>query len=412
MKQTFRLSRQERICVVGPGTRFLSGISYYTFSLCRALAPTCQMSALLMRQLLPTRLYPGHRRVGASISRLELPASISCCDGIDWYWVPSLFKGMYFLLRQRPSVLILQWWSGTVLHTYLALTLVARLLGSRVVVEFHEVLDPSEDKMPVVRQYVRTFAPWLFRLAHGYVVHSAYDRDLVVERYGGHGTPMAIIPHATYDHYRQGARWRAAPESCCNLLFFGLIRPYKGLDDLIRAFNSIPPDRIDGYWLTIVGETWDAWTLPGELVAQSRYRSRITFINRYVSDDEVDGIFAGADVAILPYRRSSQSGALHIAMHYGLPVVVTAVGGLVEAVADYEGAIVIEPGNPMAISKALEHVVALRDRRYPDPRGWSATATRYGAFLTHLTGQRTGDWQESDPYDASTPFDAAQDTAI
>jgi glycosyltransferase involved in cell wall biosynthesis len=364
-----------------------------------------------MRQLLPTRLYPGHRRVGAPISRLRLPSTVRYYDGIDWFWVPSLFKGMLFLLRQRPSVLILQWWSGTVLHTYLALTLVARLLGSRVVVEFHEVLDPSEDSMPLVSHYVRAIAPWLFRLAHGYVVHSMFDRDLIVQRYGHHDTPMAIIPHATYDHYRKGARWRAAPEGICNLLFFGLIRPYKGLDDLIRAFDSIPPDRIDEYWLTIVGETWGGWTLPGDLVAQSRYRDRITFINRYVSDDEVDGIFAGADVALLPYRRSSQSGALHIAMHYGLPVIVTAVGGLVEAVGDYEGAIVIEPENVSALNKAIEHVVRLRDRRYPDPRGWGATADRYGTFLSHLTGATAHDRPHVNAYEVAPACDAAEDAA-
>src|SRR5437763_13097965 len=168
---------------------------------------------------------------------------------------------------------------------------------------FHEVLDPAEDGLVWASRYVGLGAPWLFRLAGGYVVHSEYDRQMVTERYGATNRPRAIIPHATYDHYCKGGRWRAAPENCCNVLYFGLIRRYKGVEDLIWAFDALAPHEIDRYWLTVVGETWEGWTLPRALIAQSRYRDRITFVNRYVADDEVDGLFGGADVVVLPYYR-------------------------------------------------------------------------------------------------------------
>jgi glycosyltransferase involved in cell wall biosynthesis len=226
--------------------------------------------------------------------------------------------------------------------------------------------------------------PWLFNLASGYVVHSEFDRRLVVERFGLAGKPMEVIPHATYDHYRQGKRWRAAPEECCNLLFFGIIRPFKGLEDLVRAFDAIPPEEIEKYWLTVVGETWEGWTLPTELIAQSRYKDRITFINRYVPDEEVDGVFSGADVVVLPYHRSSQSGPLHVALHYGLPVVVSAVGGLVEAVEGYEGAVLTEPANPEALLEAIYQAAARRGTCFADPRGWDAIAERYAHFLARF----------------------------
>lgn len=373
-----------RVCVVGPSTRFLSGITYYTFSLCKALGGPFQTSAILMRQLLPSRLYPGHKRVGAPISNLALPPTIPAFDGVDWYWLPSMLRAAWFLLRQRPAVLVLQWWTGTVLHSYLALALLARLLGTKVVIEFHEVLDTGEDKMVWVSRYVGVAGPWLFNLASGYVVHSEFERRLVVERFGLVGKPMEIIPHATYDHYRQGKRWRAAPEECCNLLFFGIIRPFKGLEDLVRAFDAIPPEEIEQYWLTVVGETWEGWTLPTELIARSRYKDRITFINRYVPDEEVDGVFSGADVVVLPYHRSSQSGPLHVALHYGLPVVVSAVGGLVEAVEGYEGAVLTEPANPEALLEAIYQAAARRGTRFADPRGWDAIAERYAHFLAQF----------------------------
>src|SRR5262249_45192004 len=149
---------------------------------------------------------------------------------------------------------------------------------------------------------------------------------------------------------------REAPPDACNLLFFGTIRPYKGLEDLVLAFDTLEPHEIDRYWLTVVGETWEGWTLPTELIRRSRYATRITFVNRYVQDAEVAAYFAGADAVVLPYLRSSASGPLHVAMSHGLPTVVTRVGGLTEAAADYAGAITVEPRNPEVLRDALRQV--------------------------------------------------------
>jgi glycosyltransferase involved in cell wall biosynthesis len=350
-----------------------------------------------MRQLLPTRLYPGRERVGADIASITLPPAVPHFDGVDWFWGLTLARALWFLVRRRPQTLIFQWWTGTVLHTYLALALLARMLGIRIVVEFHEVLDTGEERMAWVRRYVRFAGPWLFRLASGYIVHSKYDQELIMTHFGLTDKPCAIIPHATYDHYRNGQRYRIAPEDCCNLLYFGVIRPYKGLEDLVRAFNTIPEDEIGRYWLTVVGETWEGCTLPTELIAHSPYRDRITFVNRYVSDEEVDGFFSGADVVVLPYHRSSQSGPLHIALNYGLPIVVTAVGGLVEAVEGYDGAVLTEPADPQALLAAIRQATRLRGRRFDDPRSWPATADRYTRFLAYLADRRTRSGAEEQP---------------
>ena len=323
-------NKKMRICIVGAGTRFLGGISYYTIHLVNALARHNNVSVILMRKLLPTRLYPGWKRVGASLTNLEFDPAVRVFDGVDWYWLPSMLRALLFLLRERPDVVVFQWWSGTVLHSYLLLALVARLLGTRIVIEFHEVQDPGEAKLPLAQVYVQLVVPFLVRLACGFVIHSEYDRKLLESHYDLKQRPTALIPHGPYDRYQLGEskqKRRIAPELCCNLLFFGLIRPYKGLEDLIVAFDSLPENEIDRYWLTIVGETWEGCTLPASLIERSRYRDRITFVNRYVSDVEVSKFFSEADAVIFPYHRSSSSGPLHIAMSCGLPVVVTRVGG-------------------------------------------------------------------------------------
>ena len=380
-----------RVCVVGAGTRFMSGISVYTFRLTNALADSHATSGILMRQLLPTRLYPGRSRVGADLSRLRYAPEVRVFDGVDWHWGPSMVRALAFLIRQRPQVIIFQWWTGTVLHSYLVLALVARLLGARVVIEFHEVLDPSEARLPVAKAYVRLLAPLLMGQARGFTVHSEHDRALLEARYKLHGRAVAVFPHGPYDHYQDSlelATHREAPPSCCNLLYFGVIRPYKGLEDLLRAFESIPPEEIDRYWLTVVGETWQGWTVPSELIARSRYRDRITFVNRYVHDRDVGAYFAGADAVVLPYHRSSASGPLHIALSYGLPVVISRVEALLEVVSGYAGAIVVPPQDPAALRPALAQVAAMRGERFDDPHSWERTATAYQNLFTEIVSDR------------------------
>ncbi len=381
-----------RLCIVGPGTRFLSGITYYTFNLCNALSGAYDVSVVLMRQLLPTRLYPGRSRVGAPITRLELGQSIARFDGVDWYWIPSLLRALRFTMRGRPSVLILQWWTGTVFHTYLVLVTLARLLGAQVVIEFHEVLDTGEDRIPIVRTYARLMGKLLVHLADGFVIHSEHDRPALEEAYKLTQRPVAVIPHGPYGHYRQVgalAGSRAAPSSCCNLLFFGTIRPYKGLEDLIRVFDALPEQEISGFWLTVVGETWEGWLLPTTLIEQSRYRDRITFVNHYVTDEEAADFFAGADAVVLPYHRSSASGPLHISMNYGLPVITTDTGGLGEAVEGYKGAILVPPKDARSLRAALIRVAEMKGRHFSDPHSWSRTVTQYEALFVELDRRRT-----------------------
>ena len=377
-------SSRLRLCVVGSGSRFLSGISYYTIRLANALAESNPVSVILMRQLLPTRFYPGKNRVGASLTNQNFLPRVKVDDGVDWFWFPSILRAIYFLLHEKPDVIIFQWWTGTVLHSYLLLALIARLLKASIVIEIHEVLDTGEASRKPVQAYVRWIMPWLIRASAGFVIHSKFDREALKKQYKLGDRPIEIIPHGPYDHYQltdTQTPYRDAPGDCCNLLYFGVIRPFKGLEDLVVAFNAMPPDEIGQYWLTIVGETWEGWTLPAELISQSCYRERITFINRYVNDAEAAAIFAGADAVVLPYHRSSSSGPLHIAMSQGLPIIITRVGGIPEAVEDYEGAILIPPQDSEALRKELNRVRTLRGKRFPNPRSWEQTSLRYRSLL-------------------------------
>lgn len=383
--------RPRRVVVVGSGTRFLSGISVYTVRLADALATAgAHVSVLTMRQLLPTFLYPGKTRVGSALTDLGRQSRLPTFDGVDWWWLPSLLQATAFLRRQRPDTLVLQWWTGTVLHSYLALALLARARGARVVVEFHEVQDTGELRVPFVGRYARIVGGWVIRLSSGFTVHSEFDRQLLARHWDLAGKPVAVLPHGPHDHY-QGTEARMppireAPPDACNVLFFGIIRPYKGLEDLVDAFDRLSPDEVGRFWLTVVGETWEGHTLPAERIARSRYRDRITFVNRYVHDAELDGYLRGADAVVLPYRRSSLSGPLHVAMGYGLPIVMTDTGGNVEAAEGYAGIRTTPVGDVDALRMRVRELPGLRGQRFEHPRSWSATAQAYLRFLDGLDG--------------------------
>ncbi len=379
-----------RVCVVGSGSRFLSGISYYTHRVATAVASSHDVSVILMRGLIPTRFYPGRDRVGVPLARFRYPEGMPVFDGVDWYSPASVVKAAAFLRRQRPDVVVLQWWTGAVLHSYLVLAAIARLGGSRLVVEFHEVQDTGERGLPLAGAYVKLMLPLLLRLAHGAVVHSEFDLGEIRQRYGRLARHVAVIPHGPYDGYADdgetsiAGNGSRASDDPCHLLYFGVIRPFKGLEDLLAAFEAIPEDEIGGYRLTIVGETWEGWDLPATMVAASRHRDRITFVNRYVTDEEVSRVFRSADAVVLPYHRASSSGPLHLTMAHGLPVIVTAVGGLVEAAEGYGGTHFVPPRDPAAIRAALPEVAARRESRFVDPHSWSRTAARYDELFNAM----------------------------
>jgi glycosyltransferase involved in cell wall biosynthesis len=378
------VTESKRVCLVGPGTRFLSGITYYSYCLIDALTHAgYDCSAILIRKLVPVRLYPGRARVGDNLSDLRLPEHIRRLDGIDWYWGWSMVRAVAFLWKERPQVLVLQWWTGAVLHTYLLVAMISRLLGSKVIVEFHEAQDVGEARLPFAATYMNIGGRCLLKLSVGQLVHSQYDWDLVKNRYGLNET-LHMVPHAGYDYLPAKAPIRIAPKAEINLLYFGVIRPFKGVEDLVEAFNIVGRGNQANFWLTVVGETWEGWDLPNRLIASSPYHARITFINRYVTDAEAAGYFAGADLVVLPYHRSSSSGPLQIAMAKGLPVVVTRVGGLFEATASYDGAVTVEAANPASLAEGIERGANLVGQCFNGATSWSQTASGYSDLIDRI----------------------------
>ena len=379
--------RKPSICVVGPGTKFLSGITYYVYAQAEALSEQFDTSAILIRNMLPKFLYPGSKRVGKRLANLSMPKNVPHFDGIDWFWLPSIIQAICFLRKQRPDTLLIHWWTGSVLHSYLALAYAARKMGIEVVIEFHESLDPGEQDRPLIARYVHALAPKLFNIATRFTTHTEHDRTLIMERYDIAGIDITTIPLATFENYATQSenapvleRRDRQDDGVVDLLFFGIIRPFKGVDDLVEAFNLMTPTEVRRYRLTVVGETWEGCDRPSELIANSPYKDRINFVNRYVTDEEVNRFFANTDMVVLPYHRSSQSGPLHVAMAYGLPLVVTRVGGLVEGVEGYEGAVLTDPRNPEALLQSIRLATPLVGSAFSTTHTWAKVVDGYASL--------------------------------
>ncbi|MDD2665871.1 MAG: glycosyltransferase [Methanocellales archaeon] len=346
------------ICIVGPSKKFLSGLSYYTIRLANALAMSNDVSVVCLRKLLPQFLFPGKEHVGKKLSDLEFSSKISVYDGMDYNSPLSWIRAFNFIKKKNPDVIILQWWTSSVVHMHLFLKIFnALFIKSKLIIEFHEVVDPLEESILPIRLYSRIFCRLLAHKVDAYVVHSSFDKEQIASKYRLDEGEMYIIPHGLYNHYKpidkEKAKSALKIKEKFVILHFGLIRKYKGIPYLIDAFERMPEDVAEQSRLLIIGELWEGGEEVVQRVETSKLRDKIILIPKYVSDDDIPLYFSAADVIVFPYLRASQSGAAHIAMCFKKPIITSAVGGLNESMSKYGGASFVPPGDANAIAKAL-----------------------------------------------------------
>jgi len=222
----------------------------------------------------------------------------------------------------------------------------ARLLprGRPLVVTAHDVL-PRE-----ARPSQRAAQRRLYERADAVVVHSHHGRERLVVDLEIEPERVHVIPHGAFAHL---AELPAAPLPAelaavegPVVLFFGLLRPYKGVEVLLDAWKGV-----GGAELWIVGMP----RMPlGPL--RSRATPSARFVTRYVSDAELAAYFRRADLVVLPYREIDQSGVLATALAFGKPLLLTSVGGFPE-VAALGAAELVEPGDRPALHIALKRLL-------------------------------------------------------
>ena len=358
-----------RIAIFGPSARFLSGISYYTTYLSNALSKRCRVNAILFRNMLPKFLFPGSDRVGDSLSTIEFSASVDVSECLDWYNPFTWFKAVKSI--KHSEACIFEWWTSSVSHMYLVIGILLKIWKVPIILEFHEVVDTLEESILPIRVYSKVMGKLIRNLASEYVVHSEADRKLVSERYDIQEKRISIMVHGLYDQYsiidKETAKKELNIDSEYVILFFGLLRPYKGASYLVRAFESLPETIRSKSTLVIAGEPWEDKEVLS-LVKDSPYSNQIRMFSEYISDEQVPYIFSSSDVLVLPYTRASQSGVAHIGISYGMPIIASKVGGLAESLDKYKGTVFVSPQDVQELAVSLEDVLVKKSGMvYPLP---------------------------------------------
>jgi glycosyltransferase involved in cell wall biosynthesis len=254
----------------------------------------------------------------------------------------------------------------------------AHLLPDRpLVLTAHDLL-PREPRPGQARAQRR-----LYDRVDAVVVHSDHGRRLLT----GLGVPPAkvhVIHHGAFEHLTRLPIEIPLPPELAQVtgpvvLFFGLLRPYKGLEPLLRAWRGV-----QGAELWIVGRPRMALEPLRALATPS-----VRFVPRFVSDSELPAFFRRADVVVLPYSRTErldQSGVLATALAFGRPGVVSDVGGFGE-VAATGAAKLVAPDDPGALRETLTELV--RDPGQRDRLSEAARAAARGPYSWDRAGRET-----------------------
>jgi glycosyltransferase involved in cell wall biosynthesis len=384
-----------KVCIVGPSKRFFSGISAYTICLANALSKGNDTSALLLRNLLPKFLYPGKGQIDRTDHSLWFAPGILSFDGMDWNSPLSWIRAYRFLKQQKTDVIIMQWWTSSVAHMQLFLAIANRLkIKAKLILEMHEIVDPLEERILPIRLYSRIMGRLLMRRADAFVVHASSVKDQVTRIYGLKEDSVSVIPRPLYDVYYQNCNKQAARDKLgisdeFVILYFGLIRKYKGVPYLVEAFNKLPRDIALHSRLVIVGEDWGDEPSLDDTIRASSYKGQITFKPEFVPLAEVPQYFSAADVVVLPYLRSASSGVATIAVAYGKPIIISDIEALRASVTDYEGAMFTPVGDSAAIAERLMQIYGERKSGkpliYSHPQStWDAVAKRYELIFARL----------------------------
>ncbi|HTU16160.1 MAG TPA: glycosyltransferase family 4 protein [Solirubrobacterales bacterium] len=214
----------------------------------------------------------------------------------------------------------------------------------------HYVIAPE----PSSRQ-IRS-ARKVFEAMDAVIVHSATGARRMNEIVGLPEDRIRVIPHGSFDYLTELPDEKPLPPELEGaqgpvILFFGLMRPYKGIDLLLDAFAEV-----EGAELWIVGNPrMDIEPLKAK---SDRLPGTVRWLPRFVHDDEIPAIMRRADLLVLPYRDGEQSGVLYTGLAFGKPMVVSNVGGLGDVAREHDAALLVEPGDVAGLGSALETLVA------------------------------------------------------
>lgn len=314
-----------KIAIIGPAYPYRGGIAAFSERLAREFQSEGNEVDLYTFTLqYPKVLFPGKTQYSDSPAPEDLHI-VRCIDSAN----PLHWSKVGRQIQQGGYDLVLfAYWMSFFAPCYSAIA--RQLKGVKRIALVHNMMPHEKSVLD------RLLPPRFVKSMDGFVALSeSVLKD--VDRLDKSGKPKAWAPHPIYDHYgprepREVALERLGLDPNDRyLLFFGLVRAYKGLDLLIDAFAD---DRLRKYpiRLLVAGEFYDAKEPYAEAIRSLGLGERVTVRDEFIPDDQVKDYFNAADLVVQPYKSATQSGVTQIAYHFEKPMLVTNVGGLEEIV--------------------------------------------------------------------------------
>lgn len=376
-----------RIAFISPFFPLKGGIARFSGLLREALhSRGYEVLPVPFRALYPDFLMKG---IAASPSDSDVApsekASLVLYNPVTWY-------GIIRQLRElKPDILLVAYWSGFLAPLY---AVIYRLTGIRMVVLLHN-LSSHESYFfePLMQRLLATFADGVITLS------DAVSREASAAM--PHASLLSLFhplyePEGEISSRYDARRALRIDDDSPVLLFFGYVRPYKGLEMMLRAMPLIL-SREPSLRLVVAGQFHDDPAVYRRLIDRLGIGESVDLYPGYVAAERTSLYFAAADAVVLPYRNATQSGVVPLAYGYGRPVIVTPAGALPEMVSHGKTGWVARDfsteGFAFAVGEFLESRESLDCMRpaieaFGRSFSWEEFAASAGSFLETIAARR------------------------
>ena len=328
-----------RVAILSSFYPLRGGISQFNASMLEGLGKLHETRAYSFKRQYPGLLFPGKTQYVTPDDEAVPVRAEALLDTVNPF---SYARTARAIREWGPDLLVMKYWMSWFAPS---LGWVERHAGRRCKVV--PVLDNVIPHEP--HWFDKPLTRWFLKGCDGFVTMSQSVTDDLLKLVPD--ARYVLLPHPLYSHFgeklpREEAAARLGIDPARKtLLFFGLIRDYKGLDILLEAFRDLPED----YQVVVAGEPYGSFDKYREIIGTLPGKDRVHVFPDYIRDSEVKRFFSAADVVVLPYRSATQSGISSIAYHFGVPMIVTDVGGLKGTVGDRGTGLVAPAPEPEAV---------------------------------------------------------------
>lgn len=335
-----------KIALISPLPPYRGGIAAFSHLLASHLHPRHELYAVNFRRLYPQILFPGKSQLHPGRTNLTPARTDAVLDALA---PPSWDLAARRIGAFHPDLCLFAYWMPYFIPAYRRLVMLLRS-HCRTAVLCHNVEE--HESFAGVRWLKRRF----FQGADRLVVLSSVSRQQLQSL--SVTTPTIVLFHPLNPIHGNELPQKAAktqlgiPPETPMILFFGLVRPYKGLIHLLEAARKLQRQGTP-FHLRVAGEFYQGYEETAAFVSREDLAECITLENRFIPDQEVATYFSAADVVALPYLTATQSGVVPVAYHFKRPVVVTEVGGLPEMVRPGETGYLVPPGDSASLAEVL-----------------------------------------------------------